>query len=174
MDKKEFLRQRQQILDECYRKDPEVAVWVRTKRILWRITAGYFILHMVLDILLRMQMQTYEGLGREIFKLLFQLFWLFISINPERSWRISTLLYLFAVVNFSMLFLSGESMLNSLPYISAMPLLGAIMFMELLLPLLLLALAIYLTAFPKSRELSERAWEICKKSMEGYNDTMNI
>ena len=173
MDTKEFQRQRKQILEECYREDPETAGWVKTKRILWRITAGYFILHMVIEFFVMLQMMFLDDLGREVFKLLFQLLLLFISINPERSWRNSLLLYLLALANFVLLLISAENMLGTLPYISDRPLMGAMMLMEVLIPFLLLALAIYLTAIPKHRELSERAWEICKKSMEGFHDAMN-
>lgn len=169
MDKQELQRMRQQALEEqkqFYREHPDLANWVKTKKVLLWIVVAYWVLHMVFMLLIMVQIQSFDGVGREIVKLIFQLFWLYVIINPEGGWRLNVVLYFWAFVNFGMLIMYSGDMRQMLSYIFYMPLYGVIMLMEIAAPFLLLALAVFLTAFPKHRAMSEQVEAMRKRNLD--------
>lgn len=173
MDKQELERQRGQILAErqqFYSNHPELADWVKKRKIIRNILLIYWILHSVISFILMMQMQTMDGIGMEVFKLLIQLFWLFLFLNPEGSWKINLIVYIWAVSNFALLLMNASNMLDTIQYIPYMPLLGVVMLMEFLVPFLLLGVALYLTAVPKHRAMSEEVEDMLKGTMQKMKD----
>lgn len=168
MANEEFARQKQQFLqqkEQFYRENPMVGKWVKTKRLLWRIMAVYLIVHSALSVIVMIQTQDYGAITFEVLRCMFGLLWSGAFISPEGGWRFSIMLYLSAAYNVGMLVKNASLMAESLPYLAWMPALGVLYVMEVLAPFLLLALAIYLTAFPKHRALSEQ--------VEAFNKNLN-
>lgn len=173
MDKAEYDMLRRQALaerEQFYKTNPDVAAWVKRKSLLFKVVAGYWVVHGALQAALMMQMDSMDGFGTEIFKLLFQLFWIWVFMAPEGGWRQSVILYFSALMNFAILLQYPGGIASILDCITEMSLLGVVMLMEALVPLLLLGIAIYLTAIPKHRELSERAEAVRKTVTESINN----
>lgn len=170
MDQKEQIQQQRQMIAErrrlFYEENPDLAKWVKNKRVIRNIILIYWVLHTILTILVMLQMGSSGSIVLEIVKLLFQMLWICVFINPEGSWRFSLILYLWALGNFVMLLQQGADIMDSLAYIPYQPLYGIILIMEVMVPFLFLAIAIYLTALPKNRELSERVYELQKQTSE--------
>lgn len=104
MDKEEFKRLRQQLIDQekqYYSENPDIGALVKTKRIIRRVVSIFWVLHSVLTLLVMLQMHTLTGfgVGLEIFKLLFQLLILNAVLSPEIGWRVHLLMYLYAAAN---------------------------------------------------------------------------
>ncbi len=176
MDKAEYDILRRQALaekEQLYQAEPDVAAWVKKKGLIFKVVAGYWILHAALLAALMMQMDSMDGFGMEIFKLLFQLLWIWVFMAPEGSWRLSVILYFSALMNFATLLQYPGGFASILDCIREMSLLGVVMLMESLVPVLLLGIAIYLTAIPRHRELSERAEAISKETAEKIKKYMN-
>lgn len=176
MDRNEQLRQQRQIYDrqrrQFYDENPDVAGWVKTKKVIRNIILAYWVLHTVLTVVFLLQTGQTGSIWLEIAKLLFQMLWIFVFINPEGSWRFSLILYLWALGNFGMMLQYGSDIMNSLAYIAYNPLYGAMLVMETMVPFLFLVVAVYLTAFPKHRTLSDRAYEFRKQAAEEINKIM--
>lgn len=159
MRRQEAQMQRRQMIEEkeaFFRSHPELEKWVKTKRNLRNIVLAFWILHSVFSLILFAQMQSLDNAGMEVTKLVVQLFWLCVFLNPEGGWKLNLIVYLWALTNFGLLVMNATDMIEMLPYISHMPLLGVVMLMELVIPFLLLAIALYLTAVPKNRAMSEQ------------------
>ena len=170
MDQKEQIQKQRQMIAEqrrlFYEENPDLARWVKNKRVIRNIILIYWVLHTVFTIIVMLQMGSSGSIVLEIVKLLFQMLWICVFVNPEGSWRFSLILYLWALGNFVMLLQQGADIMDSLAYISYQPLYGIILIMEVMVPFLFLAIAIYLTALPKNRELSERVYELQKQTSE--------
>ena len=173
MDQNEQIQQqRQKIVEQrrlFYEENPDLAKWVKNKRVIRNIILIYWVLHTVLTIIFMLQIGSSGGFVFEIVKLLFQMLWICVFVNPEGSWRFSLVLYVWALGNFAVLLQRGEDIMNSLAHISYQPLYGIILVMEAMVPFLFLAVAIYLTALPKNRELSERVYELREQISEMIN-----
>lgn len=172
MDQKEQLLQQRQIIVEkrrlFYEENPDLAKWVKNKRIIRNIILIYWVLHTVFTIIVMLQMGSSGRIVIEIAKLLFQMLWIYTFVYPEGSWRFSIILYFWALGNFGMLMMHGTDIMDSLAYIFYQPLYGIVLIMEVMAPFLLLAIAIYLTALPKNRVLSERVDEFQKQITETF------
>ena len=194
MDHQEQVRQQRQIIDEqrrrYYEMNPDVARWIKRKRVIRNIALIYCALHTIITIILMLMMEPSGSIGMEAAKLLFQMLWICVFINPEGSWRFSLILYLWALTNFAMAIKYIVDIADTAAYIfwsmanfvsvlssatvttsaimdvSYLLLYGAVLIMELLAPLLFLVAAVYLTAFPMHREWSERASEFQKQMTE--------
>lgn len=168
MTKEQFAEYKQQFLErkrKAYEAEPEVAKLVKTKRLLWRILAVCWVVHCMLTIIVTIQMQADTNIFLEIIKTLFQVFWLFVFINPEGTWRLNVMLYISAGYNLLMIVNEYQrSLKDILPQlIQRMPVFGLIFLMETLLPFLLLGIAFYLTLPKAHREQAERAQAIIKE-----------
>lgn len=173
IDQQEFQRQRQELLDkkaQLFQNNPQIAKWVKTRTILWRVVAIYWILHSVFSCIVFLQSGSFRDIVMEIIKLLFQLLILYASMNPEGGWRINLILYLWSGTNFFLVISSTGVFMETLSYVVYMPLLGVLMLMEILVPFLLLGSAIYLTAIPKHRALSEQTEEMLREFREGIKN----
>lgn len=169
MTKQEREMQRTQMLaerEQFYRNYPEISRWVKTRRTLRNLLLAFWILHTVLSLILFAQMQALDNVNMEVFKLVMQLFWLCVFLNPEGGWKMNLIVYVWALTNFGLLAMNASDMLETLPYLSQMPLLGVVMFMEALIPFLLLALALYLTVPAKHRAMSEQLENRAKETMQ--------
>lgn len=169
MRKQEMEMQRRQIAaerEQFYRNNPELAEWVKTKKMLRNILLAFWILHSVFSLLLFAQMQATDDMGTEVFKLVIQLFWLCVFLNPEGGWKLNIIVYVWALTNFGLLVMNASVMIGMMAYIRDMPLLGVVMLMEALTPFLLLSLALYLTAVPKHRAMSEQLENFAKETMQ--------
>ena len=182
MDKNEYKKQRQITLqkqEQFLIDNPEIGKWVKMKKLLFRLLAGYWIFHTVISIIIMamQQMLTVSEITRTVFILLFQLMWMAVFMNPRGGWRISLILYFSAVYNLFKLAQNGAIMLETASYLPNMPstvalAYGILMLTEVLVPFLLLAAAIYLTAFSNHREWSERAEEMYKETFQELQDTI--
>lgn len=182
MDKGEFKRQRQIILqkqEQFLIDNSEIGKWVKMKKLLFRILAGYWIFHTVISIIIMamQQMLTVSETTRTVFLLLFQLLWMAAFMNPRGGWRLNLILYISAAYNLLMLVRNGAIMLETASYLPNMPFsvalaYGILIIMEILAPFLLLAAAIYLTAFSNHREWSEQAEEMYKETFQELQDTI--
>lgn len=173
MDNQEYKRQRQQLLEEekrLYEAEPEVYGWVKTKEMIFKCIAGYWIVHAILAIITVVQIQSDANAGMEIVKLLFQIFWIYVIISPKGTWRLNAVFYFLALANLGLnmttYFENLQGHLGEM--FIQMPVMGVIFVMEMLVPFLFLAAACYLTLPKKHRILSERAEEIHKNFVEEF------
>lgn len=183
MDKAEYENLRRETLErqEQYLRDnPEIGAWVKTKKALLRLIQVYWILHFALYMVIMLQQQslTWGMAGVETVKLLFQLLWMLVWLNPRGRWQLGVMLYVSAAFNLVLLMQEGQILLKTIHYLFYMPFLsmllyGALMVLEVLVPFLLLVIAIYLTVPKKHREWSDRAWAMYSSAASGLNDTVN-
>lgn len=171
MDKQEYKQQRRQLSEEekkLYEAEPEVNGWVKTKQVIFRCIAGYWIVHAILTIIVMIQMQSASNIGMEVAKLLFQLFWIYVCISPKGTWRVSAVFYFFALYNLGINMMNYYKNLQGYvaELFTQMPVLGAMFVMEMLVPFLFLGVACYLTLPKKHRMLSEQAEAIRKNFVE--------
>lgn len=155
MDNQTF---REKIIEEhrqYYMENPEVESWVNRKRALRIAVLIFWALHSGLAMFLMAQSAESTGIAREAASLLFQLFLLFGFMNPEGSWRINIVLYLWAMGEFFVLARDFGAIVESFPIVLFMPMLAAVELMEILTPFLLLGAAMYLTLPASHRRLSE-------------------
>lgn len=161
MDNQEIARRQRQVLEEqrqlLAKENPEVANWIKTKKVIRNVLLLYLALHTVFTIIVMLQAETSGSIAMEIFKLLFQMMWLCVFVNPEGSWKLSLIVYFWALANLAILLQAAGDLIGSLPYIFVLPAYGIVVIMEILAPFLFLVVAIYLTAFPKHRNWSEQA-----------------
>lgn len=168
MTKEEQASLKQQFLEErkqAYDAEPEVKIWIEKKRMIFRLMALYWIIHAVLSSIALYQMGAGFHPLTDVFAPLFQIFWLYVFISPNGTWRINMVLYFWALYNLMMNF--SNYMRNLQGYLPEMiaqtPVLGAVFGMEVLVPFLFLAIAFYLTLPRSHREWSERAEQIQKE-----------
>lgn len=180
MDKAEFIRKRQEILErqaQFLEERPEIGRLVRMKKIFLRVLMGIIILHFIFSICIMVSMQGFTAfdIGSEVFKLPFMLLWVFLFLNPRGSWTWNLMLYVSAVVNFGLVVQNREVMLGVLTNLSYLAihsrvLYAAIMFLEVLLPFVLLGFALYLTVPMKHRVMAEVAANMYKETMAELQD----
>lgn len=173
MDKEEQKILKQRFLEEkeqAYEAEPEVKNWIKKKKIIFRILAAYWIVHAVLSTIALQQMGEGFRVMMDVLRPLFQIFWLYVFVSPNGTWRINTVLYFWALYNLAMnLNNYTRNLQGYLPeLVQQMPVMGVIFGMELLVPVLFLAAACYLTIPRAHRELSERAEQIQKELMESF------
>lgn len=178
-EKEALEAQRQEILQRRARffiDNPELAAWMKTKKMIYRFLAGYLILHTVLSIVVMALSETLTGkyFAMDIAKCLFGLFWLYLFTNTSGtgSWRLHVMLYVSAVGNLMTVLNNSDivrGILLALPQMQPgyMLLYGTLMVMEILYPALLFIIATYLMAFRKHREWSEQVEAMYKSSIQG-------
>lgn len=182
MDKTEFEKKRQEVLlrqKQFLEENPTIGAWVKTKKILFRFLAVYIMLHTAVSmgIMAWMRNLTVGAAGVEIVKLLFMLLWLKLFLNDRGGWRLNIMLYVSAAYNFMTLIQNKDLLLGVIENLSFMPLVPALLYvilmaMETLLPVLLLAIAIYLTVPGKHREWSEQAEAMYKATMQDLGNAV--
>lgn len=180
MDKTEFEKKRQEVLlrqEQFLRDNPTIGTWVKIKKILFRFLAIYVMLHTAVSIgiMIWLKELTVGAAGVEIIKLLFMLLWLKLFLNDRGGWRLNIMLYVSAAYNFITLIQNKDLLLGVIEYLPFMPLVPALLYvilmvMETLLPILLLAIAIYLTVPGKHREWSEQAEAMYKTTIQDLRD----
>lgn len=145
--------------EQFYRDNPELGQWLKRKKAVLLMLVIYWILHTVFSMIYMVQVHdlTNKDAVITVVRLLFQVFWLYVFMNPQGGWRINIILYFWALLNLGMLLTNISAMINNaLPHVSRFPVLGIIMLMETLVPFLLLGVAVYLTVPPKHRMMSEQ------------------
>lgn len=169
--KRQFLEEKQ----EAYEAEPDVYRLIKTKRLFWRILAVYFSVHCALTVIVSIQMHLDTNYLMEIAKTLFQIFWLYVFISPEGTWRLNIMLYLSAAYNLiTFINQSCRSLQDFFPqFIQEMPIFGILFFMEALLPFLFFGTALYLTLPSAHRKQAERAQEIIKELQESQKNKMS-
>ncbi len=180
MDKEEYRREREKAASEqkqFLRDNPEVGRLVKTKRIFIWFLAGYLMVHFFLSIgILIVQDKLTAGMaGIELVKLFFQLLWICLFLNPAGIWKQNLMLYLSAGYNFYTL-LANRAMMQSvwtyLPYMDLVPrlLYRYLMLTEILIPLILLAMASWLILPRRNRELSEEASAMYQETLQNLQN----
>ena len=182
MDKIEFEKKRQEVLlrqSQFLEENPEIGAWVKTKKILFRFLAVYIMLHAAVSIGIMVWLKnlTVGAAGVEIIKLLFMLLWLKLFLNERGGWRLNVMLYVSAAYNFITLIQNKDLVLGVIEYLPFMSLVPALLYailiaMETLIPIVLLAIAIYLTVPRKHREWSEQAEAMYKTTMQDLRDAV--
>lgn len=178
MSKEQYANWKQQFLEDkrkAYEAEPGVYDLVKTKRLFWRILAVYWAVHFVLSTVASMQMQVEMNYLLEIAKTLFQIFWLYVFISPEGSWRINVMLYVSAGYNLVLCINIYHQSLQGilLQVFQQLPILGLTFLMGMLVPFLLLGMALYLTLPKSHREQAERVQMILKSLQEEYKNKIS-
>ena len=168
-DLKELQREIIEEKKQAYREEPELEKGVAIRKTLLLIVLGVWLAHEVLTLVWMLQMNT-GGTTREIVKCMIQFLWLCAFMSPEAGWRPNLILYLSALVNLGMFIQAYQSIPNIGAFVMIYPMLGILLCIEALFPFLLLGIAVYLTAFPKHRELSERVELIAKQAAAELRD----
>ena len=168
-DLKELQREIIEEKKQSYREEPELEKWVAIRKTLLWIVLGFWLAHELFTLMLMFQMQS-GGVTREIVKCLLQFLWLCAFMGPEAGWRPNMILYLSALVNFALLIMTYRDIPNLAAVVMIYPLFGILVCIEAIFPILLLGIAVYLTAFPKHRELSERVELIAKQATAELQD----
>lgn len=168
MDKQLYEQQRQWIIAEekrLYAAEPEVKMWINRKRMIFRFLAGFWMTHAILTVICIVQTPV-EGMsiGTEVARHLFQIFWLYVCINPKGTWRLSLILFWYGMTNFVLVVMNYSDNLQGYvgELMKMMPLHGVVFILELMVPYVLFGVAGYLTLPKKHRKLSDRANEINK------------
>lgn len=180
MDKAEFIRKRQEILErqaQFLEERPEIGRLVGMKKIFLRVLMGIIILHFIFSICIMVLMQGFiaYNIVMEVLELPLRLLWAFLFLNPQSSWRLNLMLYVSAVVNFGLVLQNREVILGVLANLSYFAmhlrvLYVAIMSLEALLPFVLLGFALYLTVPMKHRVMAEEAANMYKETMAELQD----
>lgn len=178
MDKEQYANWKQQFLDDkrkAYEAEPGVNNLIKMKRLFWRILAFFWVVHSVLSTIASLQMQMHINYVVQIARPLFQIFWLYVFISPEGSWRINIMLYVSAAYNLVMAITTYQRSLQGilLQVFRELPVLGLTFLMEVLIPFLFLGVAFYLTLPKSHREQAERAQMIVKELQEEYKEKMS-
>lgn len=162
--KRQFLEDKQR----AYESEPNVYRLVKTKRLLWRILAACLVIHCALTIIASIQIQADNNYLLEIARTLFQLFWLYVFISPEGTWRLNIMLYISAAYNLITIAKQYQAFSAGLflQFLQEMPVFGSMFFMEVLLSFLILGTAFYLTLPMAHRKQAERVQEIIKELQE--------
>jgi len=173
MTKEEHALLKQRLREEkerAYKEEPEVKNWIEKKRMVFRFFAVYWIVHAVLSSAALHQLGAGFNFLTDVLAPLFQIFWLYVFISPNGTWRINLVLYFWALYN---LMLNLNNYLHNLQgylleAIRQTPVLGAVFGMEVLVPFLFLATACYFTLPKPHRDLSERAGQLQKELAERF------
>lgn len=178
MSKEQFASMKKQFMEDkrkAYEAEPGVYNLIKMKRLFWRFFAVYWLVHFALSILASMQIQSEMNYLLEIAKTLFQIFWLYVFISPEGSWRINVMLYVSAAYNLVMAINIYRQSLQGilLQVFRELPLMGLLFLMEILIPFLFLGAAFYLTLSKTHRQQAERAQEILKGLQQAYTDKVS-
>ncbi len=178
-NKEQYANWKRQFLEDkrkAFEAEPGVYHLINMKRLFWRILAVYWGVHFILTIIFLVQMQADTNYVLDILRTLFQIFWLYVWINPEGTWRFNIVLYISAAYNLmTAINTYRQSLQGILPQIfSEMPLLGLIFLMEILIPFLLSGTACYLTLPKSHREQAERAQAIVKELQKEYKNKMIV
>ena len=178
MYKEQYANWKQQFLEDkrkAYEAEPGVYNLIKMKRLFWRILAVYWVVHLVLSAIVSIQMHTDMNYVLEIAKTLFQIFWIYVFISPEGTWRINIMLYVSAAYNLMMIITNYRQSLQGilLQVFQALPIFGLVFVMEVLIPFLFLGIALYLTLPKSHREQAERAQSILKGLQEEYKNKMS-
>lgn len=168
MTKEEHAALKQQFLEEkerAYDAEPEVKSWIEKKKRVFRFMAVYWVIHAVLSGVALYQMGSGIHFLTEVLAPLFQIFWLYVLISPSGTWRVNAVLYFLALYNAVMNLNNYMNNLQGylLEMVIQMPVMGAVFGMEILVPVLFLGIACYLTLPKAHREWSERAEQIQKE-----------
>lgn len=170
MDRKELARQQKQMVDaeraRFLAMNPDVATWIQIKKTIRNAVLIYCVLHSVFTVILMLSMEPHGNIAMEVARLLFQMLWVCVFINPEGNWQLSLILYLWALSNFGMLLQYAKDIMDTVAYIFYQPVYGVVVVLEVMAPFLFLAVAVFLTAFPRNRQLSERASAFQKQLAE--------
>ena len=115
----------------------------------------YLLVHFVLSvwIMILQRSVTAFAVGVDIVKMLFQMFLLGLVLNHMGIWRQNFLLYVMAE------YLSCLSVASGMAY-------RALMWMEVIYPLILLVMALWLTVPRRNRELSEEISAMFQESVK--------
>lgn len=176
MTKEQYAEIKRQFLEDkqrAYEAEPGVYRLIKTKRLLWRILAAGLVIHCALTIIASIQIQADINYLFEIVRTLFQLFWLYVFISPEGTWRLNIMLYISAAYNLITIAKQYQqyqafSAGLFLQFLREMPVYGILFIMEVLLPFLFLGTAFYLTLPKAHRNQAERVQEIIKELQEAY------
>lgn len=172
--KRQFLEEKQ----KAYEAEPDVYRLIKTKRLFWRILAVCLAIHCALTIIASIQIQSDINYLFEILRTLFQIFWLYVFISPEGTWRLNIMLYISAAYNLITVINQSRSSLQDvfpqfIQFIQEMPIFGILLFMEVLLPVVFLGIALYLTLPGAHRKQAERVQEIIKELQESQKSKMS-
>lgn len=180
MDKAEYLRIRKEILlrqAQIFEEKPEIGRYVKVKKLALWVLAGIIGFHGVVEIWLMFLVPGFSSydVGKGIIKVLFLIAMLFVLLNQQGSWRRILILYAYAALNFGMLVQYREGVLDviaNLKYMSMPmgPLYAVMILMEVLLPFVLLAFALYLTVPLKHQVIADVAANMYKEAMEELRD----
>ncbi len=173
MNKEERRALKQQLAEEkerMYNADPEVKHWIKTKRTIFWALAVYWIVHALLSIIALQQIGAGFRLATDVLRPLFQLFWIYVFISPNGTWRVNVVFYFWALSNLALNFNNYMSNLQGYfqEAVAQIPVLGVVFFMEVLVPFLFLGIACYLTIPKSHRELSDRVQNMQRELLESF------
>lgn len=171
MSKEEYAVYKQRFLEKrkaTFEAEPEVNKWLKIKTWIFRGLAIFMIIHDILSLFLYIWMDSDINYVITVARTLFSVFWLFVFIAPQGSWRLNIMLFVSAFFNLMTIVtnyfdqLQGQLMMM----IKWMPLLGVVFVMEVLMPFLLAGTGCYLMLPKAHRQWSDRIQEIIKNLQE--------
>ncbi len=171
MNKEEYAVYKQKFLAKkkaTFEAEPEVNKWLKIKTWIFRGLAILILVHDILSLFLYIWMDSDINYGITIAKTLFSIFWLFVFIAPQGSWRLNIMLFVSAFFNLTTIVTNYFDQLQGqlLPMIRRMPLLGVLFAMEILIPFLFAGTGCYLMIPKAHRQWSDRIQEINKNLQE--------
>lgn len=176
MEREEYKSARGRALEEqkqYFRENPEPRRFAMIKKIFLWFLLIYLLVHFVLFVWIMILQESFTGFaaGAEAAKMLFQMFLLGVVLNHMGVWRQNFLLYVMAVYNFAVLLKNSRAMEELAEYLPYLPgssgmAYRALMWMEVIYPLILLVMALWLTVPRRNRELSEEISAMFQESVK--------
>lgn len=158
---------------QYFRDNPAAGRLAMTKKIFLWFLLIYLLVHFAMSARIMIQQESIIGfsVGAEAVKMLFQMFLLGVILNHMGIWRQNLLLYVAAVYNFAVVLRNSKTMeevAKYLPYMSGTSGMtyGILIWMDVMYPMILLAIALWLTVPRRNRELSEEISAMFQESVK--------
>lgn len=176
MEREEYKSVRDRALEEqkqYFLENAEPRRFAMIKKIFLWFLLIYLLVHFVLSvwIMILQGSVTAFAVGVDIVKMLFQMFLLGLVLNHMGIWRQNFLLYVMAAYDFAALLRNSKAMEELAEYLSCLSVASgmayrALMWMEVIYPLILLVMALWLTVPRRNRELSEEISAMFQESVK--------
>ncbi len=169
MSNEELREKQQEVMDEYKRKlssNSAVSKWVNQKKMIRLIGVIFLLAYFGIQYLAFQSVKAEINVALLVVKALFGIFWFTFFILPTGPWKASLMFYLSAAYNFADIVNFYMKNGDFSFYFSNGPMLEIYFIMSVLIPILFLLLACWLTIPKKNRELADQAQELNKEYIE--------
>lgn len=167
---KEELREQQKAAIAEYKNsieaEPEVKKWIDHKKKIRWIGIIYLLIYFGFQVGAYRYMDSDFNMTRFLFKSMFSVAWFAFFMTPTANWKLCLMFYVSAIYNAMDIAKAYKNYNGFAVYFQNGPVWAIIFIMSVLIPILFLILACWLTIPEKNRALSDRAQELNKAYIE--------